>query len=188
VVVIDADLLGHQALQSHSVKQDLRRRFGDSIFDDRGDVLRKELAHRVFGDEPEKLAGKHDLERIVHPVIQQQTRQQIAAANEAGFDAVLLDAAVLMEAGWQDQCDAVVYVDAPEEVRQRRVAKRNGWSVEEFRRREASQLRLAEKQRRSDVVISNGSDDSRGGQELLDFLYRRWGICCKPLSNSSQQS
>jgi dephospho-CoA kinase len=100
---------------------------------------------------------------------------------------VLLDAAVLLEAGWHQRCDAVVFVDASPAVRQRRVATRSGWSLEELQKREASQLDLEEKRRRSDLTISNELDDSQGGQQLLDFLCVKWGIGCKPLSNVSQQ-
>ena len=172
VAVIDADQLGHQALRFDTVKSALRQRFGQSIFDEQGEVRRSELATHVFGNGDQQRLAKLDLEQIVHPAIEQQIVDAIAAAEREQRDAVLLDAAVLLEAGWQNRCDAVVFVDAPDEVRHRRVAARNGWSLEELRRRESSQMGLAEKQQQCNFVISNASDDSKGGQELLDFL---WG-------------
>ena len=187
-MVIDADQLGHRALQLESVKSDLRERFGDGIFDERDEVSRGALAKRVFGDTDQLRQARHDLEQIVHPAIERQVLDLIAKAEQERCDAVLLDAAVLFEAGWQNRCDAVVFVDAPDDVRQRRVAARSGWSPEELQRRESSQLGLAEKRQLSNFVLSNAADDSQGGQELLEFLCRGWGVCCKPLSNSSQQS
>jgi dephospho-CoA kinase len=187
VLVIDADKLGHEALQLDSVKSALRQRFGDVVFDQSGDINRGALARIVFGSTPEHLIARQELERISHPAIETRVVELVNQAELEGREAVLLDAAVLLEAGWQRQCDAVVFVDASDNVRQRRVAVRSGWSQEELRRRESSQLPLVEKKRLSNVVISNESDDSHGGQELLDFLCRSWSICCKPLPNSSKQ-
>lgn len=188
VSFIDADHLGHLALRMPHVRESLRNRFGEGIFDDSGEIRRDALARLVFGDGTPFRQARHDLETIVHPAIETQIVDAIQQAVAAGREAVLLDAAVLLEAGWQRHCDAVVFVDAPEEVRQRRVAARNGWTRDQLERREASQLGLAAKIQRSDIVISNAADDSAGGQQLLDFLHRNWGVCCKPLSNSSQQS
>jgi dephospho-CoA kinase len=187
VMVIDADKLGHEALTLDSVKSALRQRFGDVVFDQSGDISRGALARVVFGNTPEHLVARQDLEGISHPAIEARVVQLINQAELEGREAVLLDAAVLFEAGWQRQCDAVVFVDASDNVRQRRVAARSGWSQEELRRRESSQLPLVEKKRLSNVVISNESDDSHGGQELLDFLCRSWSIGCKQLPNSSKQ-
>ena len=187
VLVINADKLGHEALQLDSVKSALHRRFGGDIFDQAGDVNRAALARIVFGNTPEHLIARQDLERISHPAIEARVLELVKQAELDGREAVLLDAAVLLEAGWQRQCDAVVFVDASDDVRQRRVAARSGWSQEELRRRESSQLPLVEKKRLSNVVISNESDDSHGGQELLDFLCRSWSIGCKQLRESSQQ-
>lgn len=188
VAMIDADQLGHQALRFDDVKKSLRQRFGQSIFDEQGEIRRGTLAKQVFGDGEGYKSARRDLERIVHPAIEQQIVDLIAQAVREQRQAVLLDAAVLLEAGWQNRCDAVVFVDAPDDVRLRRVAARNGWTLEELHRRESSQLGLAEKKRLSHFIISNAADDSQGGRELLDFLCRSWGDCCKPLSNPSQQS
>lgn len=187
VLLIDADQLGHAALRFESVKTALRQRFGDQIFDPAGEVNRRALAGVVFGPDEAHRQARHDLEQISHPAIEQQMVDLITKAELDGREAVLLDAAVLLEAGWQHRCNAVVFVDAPDDVRLQRVAARSGWTEEELRRRESSQLPLAEKKRLSNVVISNVSNDPRGGEELLDFLCRSWGVCCKPLANSSQQ-
>lgn len=187
VLVIDADQLGHLTLFQDDVKTALRRRFGADIFEN-GEIQRRLLARHVFGDGEEHRQARKDLERIVHPAIKTQIIDLIRDASLQSRSAVLLDAAILLEAGWEKCCDAVVFVDAPEEVRQRRVAARSGWSTEDLQRREASQWPLEEKKRHCTFVISNADDNSKGGQALLDFLCRNWGNCCKPLPNSSQQS
>jgi dephospho-CoA kinase len=67
---------------------------------------------------------------------------------------VLLDAPLLIEAGWLPRCKAVVFVDTPLELRQRFAAER-GWEADELARRESNQVSLAEKQAAATHVISN---------------------------------
>ena len=68
---------------------------------------------------------------------------------------MLLDAAVLLEAKWNDICDCVAFIDVPVELRLQRVLESRKWDAQEFHRREASQFPIADKRRASDVVIDN---------------------------------
>ena len=188
VGVIDADQLGHDVLMETDIKQALRAHFGDDIFGPQGEVQRGVLARRVFGDSDRHRAARHDLEQIVHPEIERRIVDEIVRAGQSGNEAVLLDAAVLLEAGWQQRCDAVVFVDIPDDVRLRRVQQRSGWTAEELQRREASQLSLSEKRKCSDAIVSNADEVSVAGQQLLNFLRGRCVISCKPSPKSSQQS
>lgn len=187
VYVLDADRLGHDALLDEGVKVALRRQFGDGIFDAAGEVQRGSVARCVFGDSESHRIARHALEQIVHPEIERRIAGEIARAEAAGQAAVLLDAAVLIEAGWRRLCDAVVFIDAPEDLRLKRVQQRSGWSLEELHRREASQLGLPEKRRQCDAVISNATDVRESGQQFLIFLRGHWSIGCKPPAESSQQ-
>ena len=188
VHVIDADRLGHEVLLAVDVKAALRGQFGDDIFDSKGEVQRGVLARRVFGDSEQHRAARHELEQIVHPEIERRIVGEITRAEEAGSEAVLLDAAVLLEAGWRRQCDAVVFVETPDDVRLQRVQQRSGWTAEELHRREASQLSLSEKRKQSDAVVFNAGEVSDGGQQLLNFLCGCGVFSCKPSPELSQQS
>lgn len=170
--VIDADAAGHRALDQEEVKEKIRTQFGSDVFDAAGAVVRRRLAERVFGAGEPQLAARRQLEDIVHPVIRRDLEQQIAQA--AGTHAlILLDAAVLLESGWNDACDAVVYVDVPAEVRRERVARTRHWSADELARREASQWPLERKRNAADVMIDNSQTLDRAGQQFLDW-YRTW--------------
>jgi dephospho-CoA kinase len=68
--------------------------------------------------------------------------------------AVVIDAPLLIESGWNAVCQVIAFVDVPCETRLERAASR-GWSAEEFSRREAAQMPIEEKRRRSTHVISN---------------------------------
>ena len=86
------------------------------------------------------------------------------------LDLVVLDAALLLEAGWDRQCDMVIYVDTPQELRELRVRQNRDWSPEELQRREACQLPLNEKQQRADRTISNRDDLGSATDELESWL------------------
>ena len=156
IAVIDADLIGHQALDQQPVKQRLRDQFGTEIFDGTDSVIRSELATRVFGPTAEHSRAREALQKIVHPVIQQSIEQQIDdIRHQPDREAVLLDAAVLLETGWQTVCDHIVFIDAPRDQRLQRVSETRNWDAAELTRREATQLPLAEKRSRADCVLDN---------------------------------
>jgi dephospho-CoA kinase len=168
---LDGDVAGHRALAEPDVQARLRDRFSPGVFKSDGTVDRSALAKLVFGDTPAHAKAKSDLEAITHPVIRREFEHRIAEAGDAGAPAVLLDAAVLLETGWRGLCDAVLFVDAPEELRKARVAAR-GWTPAEWRRREASQMPLAEKRLRSDALIDNSGPADTAADELARAIER----------------
>ena len=171
LAVVDGDAAGHAALALASVRDALRSRFGAAIFAADGSVDRHSLADRVFGPTQEQAAALADLERMTHPVIRQEFKRQIAAAYAEGASAVLLDAAVLLEAGWQDLCDAVVFVDVPEAVRLQRAVAR-GWTERRWRQREAAQMSLREKRALCHAIVSNIGPPEAAADELAATLCR----------------
>jgi dephospho-CoA kinase len=173
VALIDADTAGHQALLQPEVKEQIRRRFGDDVFDSEGNIRRDRLASEVFGTDSAHQSARRDLEDIVHPVIGNDLRRQIDAALRSEVDVILLDAAVLLEAGWQPLCDAIVFVDVPVEQRRERVRTGRGWTPDDLQRREASQLPLDEKRAAAHLVVDNSGPLAATGEQLLRFLQER---------------
>ncbi|MGE0375711.1 MAG: dephospho-CoA kinase [Planctomycetaceae bacterium] len=168
--LIDADVAGHEVLFQSDVKAALQREFGGAIFVD-GEIDRRRLAGLVFGSEPEQAAARSKLERLVHPVMGKMIKDRIDAARQDKHVAlVVLDAAILLESGWRDGCDAVAFVDVPREERLRRVAATRGWSSDEFTRREASQWPLDRKREAADVVIDNSGSVEQAGRQLAGYL------------------
>ena len=68
---------------------------------------------------------------------------------------IVLDAAVLFEAGWDSLCDLLVFVDASQPIRLERVARGRGWNAEVLQAREAAQWPRENKLSRADLVIHN---------------------------------
>lgn len=157
VLRIDADQIGHEALADESIREQIRAIFGSQVFHESGSIDRKQLAQQVFGPDPQARAAREQLEQIVHPWIGDRISKQIAEARNDHWDAILLDAAVLLESGWSDQCDSIVFVESSASDRLERVTTGRGWSAEEFQTRENSQLALETKKTRSDFVVDNTS-------------------------------
>jgi dephospho-CoA kinase len=155
-VVLDADRAGHAVLRDSAVIAAARARWGDGIFDADGQINRRDLAQIVFAPTPQGTAELAFLEALTHPRISQRLEAEInQLASGDPPPAIILDAPVLLKAGWNKFCDKLVFVDAPLEVRQQRVQSR-GWSTDELARREAAQEPLEVKRSLCDVVVQNG--------------------------------
>ena len=170
--LIDADQLGHEALRLREVQRRVRERWGDGIFKPSGEVDRRRLGQIVFANPAELKA----LESLVFPHIERRIHEEIdAAARLDSIRFVVLDAAILLEAGWHAVCDKVVFVDAPPEVRMERLRQRSGWTPDEVEARERAQMPAHDKRRRADAVI-----DNTAGPELVGPRVRRllasWGL------------
>ena len=95
---------------------------------------------------------------MVHPWIKERIRAEVdAARTDAAVRLIVLDAAVMLEAGWHDVCDRLVFIDAPREARLRRVAEQRGWTAEELEAREAAQLPLTAKAAHADHTLDNSA-------------------------------
>jgi len=171
MAVIDADQLGHQVLQLPTVKERLLQRFGSTIFDSQGDISRSSLGRLVFGEDTNAIQARHDLEAIVHPEIRKLAEQSIRdLRQQQQVELIVLDAAVLLEAGWKDACDLVVFVDTPEADRIARVQANRGWSAEELAKREASQWPLPRKRAAADAVIDNSKSVDETARQLEQVI------------------
>ncbi|WP_165220309.1 dephospho-CoA kinase [Aquisphaera insulae] len=157
--VIDADAVGHRVLDLPAIRARLRDRFGLEVIGEDGRVDRGVLGRIVFADE----GARRDLEAIVHPEMRRDFERTIAEQGAGGrVLAVILDAAILLEAGWDVLCDRIVFVDAPWETRLERVSRNRGWTADMLRAREAAQWPLADKRARADRILTN----DRGRAEL----------------------
>ena len=147
---IDADKLGHQTYEPgtdtfHAVVA----AFGDDIVAPDGSIDRAKLGPKVFGH-PD---GMKRLTDIVWPGIRALAEAELARLDADGTDVAVLEAAVLIEAEWQDLVDEVwVVAVAPEAARERLMA-RNGFSAEEADKRIQSQISNQERLSHAHIVI-----------------------------------
>ena len=169
--LIDADRVGHDVLGIPTVQDDIRQAFGDSVFDE-AEICRKSLARKVFGSEIHHQQALIKLEKIVHPEIRRQVESQLADIPDE-TDVVVLDAAVMLEAGWNDLCDTIVFVDTPSETRLQRVEENRDWTADELRRRESSQVSLDDKRGVSQLIVDNSGSLENAVQQLASFIEQK---------------
>ena len=151
---IDGDAAGHEVLRWPEIEQLARRRWGEEIFGPDGHIRRPALAQIVFASTADGRRELEYLEQITHPNIETLLRRDASRLAAEGFSVAVLDAPVMLKAGWDRLCDRIVFVDAPDEVRRQRALLR-GWSQEDFMAREAAQEPLQIKRDRADTVIDN---------------------------------
>lgn len=172
-VVLDADRIGHEVLDRDDIREAARRRWGKAIFGPDGRIQRPKLGRIVFGFDPGAVAQRKYLEALVHPLIGQQLREAAEEAQrQANVPAVVIDAALLVEAGWDRECDVVIYVEADSQQRFDRIRQARGWSEQEAAARQGAQDSLKLKRERADYVVDNsGSLDGTFAQ--VDRLFSR---------------
>jgi dephospho-CoA kinase len=170
--VIAGDQLGQAALRDPDIRARVAGRWGKDVLDDNGEVDRRRLAAIVFA-EPAELKA---LEAITHPWIRRRIQAEIEEARrDAAVPLIVLDAAIMLEAGWNDVCNRLIYIEAPRSVRLDRVRRQRGWTEREVMAREQAQLPLTEKVVRADHVLENSSCLEHLDRQVHDLLHL-WGL------------
>lgn len=153
--VIDADRVGHRVLmrEGGEAYEGVVAAFGADILDEAGEIVRARLGRLVFAD-PKRLA---ELNRLTHPPMAARMRREIATVRGRPSPPpfIVLDAAVLFEAGWDALCNEIWTVSTHPERALERLVARNRLSPEAARARIDAQLANAEREARADRVIRN---------------------------------
>ena len=169
--VLDADSLAHKLIEPGQPAYDeVLRDFGPTIIDSDNRIDRAKLAAVVFADAA-KLAR---LNAIVHPLVKTAVHRQFAEWSRNGTrDAAFVEAALLVEAGYQKDLDGLVITWCRPEQQLERLRAR-GFSDEDARRRIAAQMPVAEKLRyATEKVDCSGSlEDTRKQVEALAIKLR----------------
>jgi dephospho-CoA kinase len=158
--IIDADRLVHDLqARGEPLLAAISREFGGELIDERGELRRDALRHRIMQDP----AARAALERLVHPEVLRRRVALESAARARGDRIVVSDIPLLFESADPSLFDAVVLVDAPESLRKRRLIEERGLSDEDADRLISAQMPSAPKRDRSTYVIDND-----GTRELLE--------------------
>lgn len=171
--LIAGDPLGHEALVQPDIATRIREVWGErDIYDPDGQLNRKKLGRIVFASPVERTR----LEFLVHPYIERRMREEIEKAQaDPTVSFIVVDAAIMLEAGWNKVCDWLVYVDAPRPVRLERVRQQRGWTDADLTTREAVQMPPAKKKSLADAVVDNGGT-VEATQSQVQTLARQWNL------------
>ena len=150
-IVIDADKIGHEALDDDYVKEKLILAFGNEILDD-NKINRQKLGELVFGNS----SNLNVLNSIIHPEIRKKILQKIDKNNDKEF--IFIDVALLFEAKFDDLVDKIIVVYVDENTQLTRLMKRNSISKKEALSRIVSQMSPIEKAKLGDYTVNNNLD------------------------------
>ncbi len=196
VPVLDADVIARELVQKG--KPALTRLvalFGREILDDNGALNRARLRALVFGDAavapgvlpPATLAHpcaawRRQLEALLHPLIHEEMQVRL---TQLKTPYCIVCIPLLVETGWTASVQRVLVIDAPEELRRRRVVARDGLSAAEFNAILAAQAGRDERLAAADDVIVND-----GGRDMLKQrvgeLHRHYSQLAAAISTSGK--
>jgi phosphopantetheine adenylyltransferase/dephospho-CoA kinase len=151
--IIDADRLGHRVYEPGTIGfEKLVNEFGHDVVTSEGEINRQILGGKVFGD-PEQMKRLTD---IVWPGIRTLAAEEIAEIKQQSPETVVvLEAAVLLEAGWQDLVEEVWVVKTTVKNVVARLKSRNGLNEAQAMSRLESQMTNKERDEYADVKIDN---------------------------------
>jgi dephospho-CoA kinase len=170
--VLDADTLGHELLErGQEAREEVVREFGDEILDAHGNVDRSKLGQIIFADASKRAR----LNQILHPRILDVVRKWFTAqGHPGGPELAVVEAALIIEAGYNKELDKVIVCWCPAEHQLQRLVDR-GLTLEEAKQRIAAQMPMEEKRRLGDETIDcSGSikDTERQVMEVVKRLSR----------------
>ena len=167
-IVLDADRIGHRVYEIDTPGyQAVINEFGHDIVGEGGEIDRRILGGKVFGD-PERMQRLTD---IVWPEIRRLAAEEIAEIQQREPNRVIvLEAAVLIEADWLDLADEVWSVMVPKKVAKARLMKRNNMTADQAQARIDSQISDDERKEHTDVRLNN----SGTAAEFDKRIERNW--------------
>lgn len=157
IAVINADTVARQVVEKGSpCLTALQRIFGNGILLPDGQMNRKAVAALIFGD----AAVRAHYEAVIYPYITRTIRQQTEQLAAQGNYIVLLDAPTLFESGIDRECQTVISVIAPEQIRKTRIMQRDALTEEQALQRMNAQHSEEFFRKHSDAVIENNGSET----------------------------
>jgi len=151
-MVIDADRLGQQAVAPGSeALSKLAAHFGEQVLLPDGSLNRRRTAELAFRTDSDRQV----LNSVVHPEIIRSIGTQMAEARKAGVKAVVIDAALIFEFGFDRHVDVVVMVDAPREAKIERMLAKGKMDRETVEKVLTIQMPAGKMKEKADYVLLN---------------------------------
>ena len=167
VPVIDADELAHQVVEiGQPALKLIEQQFGATSLCADGSLNRESLRELVFSDPSQK----QKLEAIIHPLVYQMIREQMALLNAPYC---LISIPLLFETHKTDFVDRILVIDCPVELQIKRVVERDHLTVERVQSIIDSQVSRAVRTAQADDIIDNTKTDTELAMQIekLHNLY-----------------
>lgn len=144
--------------------------FGRGILDDGGRIDRAGLAGLIFED----AAAREKVNSIIHPAVEKYITDVINEERKKDdMQFLFIEAALLIECGYDRICDELWYVYASEETRRKRLKESRGYSDEKISSIMASQLSEDDFRMHCTELIDNDTDEEAAAKEIRLLLNRK---------------
>lgn len=159
--VFDADKIAHNILYS---TDKVKEEFKEYDILEHGEISRKKLGNIVFNDS----ALRNRLEAIIHPLVKQEIKRLFKEYQNEKY--VFISIPLLFESKMEDLFDKIILIYCDDDLRLKRLIKRNNLTEEEALTRMNSQICQQEKTNRSDYILKNESTIDDLKQQLIDII------------------
>ncbi|MBN2227839.1 MAG: dephospho-CoA kinase [candidate division Zixibacteria bacterium] len=165
--VISADKIGRDVVEKNpSVLKQLAKTFGTDILTPAGKLRRRKLGEIAFASDD----TKRKLNAIVHPALLKELDRQVKAAQKT-HTLVVIDAALLIDWGWQKKVDLTVLIHAGVETQTKRL-RAKGYDLAEVRQRLRSQLPYRTLRKQADVAVLNNTTRAKLETKIRRLISR----------------
>ncbi len=167
-LLIDADMLAREAAADEHILSEIKKHFGDDIFDESGALKRRELGKIIFSTEQER----EFLNSLIHPYVRRRFLELVEENSDKAF--VIYDCPLLFEAALYNDVDVSVLVYVSKETQIERIMARDGFERKDALTRIEAQMDVSEKLKLADCVIYNDAsvEDLKKACLLLPYMLR----------------
>lgn len=167
IPIIDSDLIAHKIMEiGQNGYKAVVDYFGTDILNDDQTINRRKLGGIVFNDK----AKLKKLNKLTHPLVHQEIKQQMARYRANQEKLVVIDVPLLFESGFESLCNGVLVISITPELQIERLMKRNNFTKKEAIARINNQMPLSEKEKRATYVVANTGTIDDLEKKLSDLL------------------
>ena len=165
--VVEADKLAHELMQPGKIAYNrIVEHFGEAILDENQVIDRKKLRDVVLQDEKKLTKLNH----IVHPAVKEEIRRQIHEKQQKGCLLFVIEAALLLEDGYQEICNEIWMIETKKELRIKRLMESRGYDEETCERFMMNQADDTFYRERCDRIITNNESFSETEAQVRNLL------------------
>jgi dephospho-CoA kinase len=153
IPVFEADSVAKNLYSEKEVIEEVKKEFGENVFNADGFLIKQNLAEIIFNDQKALLK----INQIIHPRTLAKYNEWLNLYKNKPY--TIHEAAILFENNLQSHFDKIITVYAPQKMRMERVTSRDGITEKFVLKKMKNQLSDEEKNRRADFVINNDGSE-----------------------------
>jgi len=153
IPIFNSDSTAKKLYQESEIVSAVTKILGSTVLDENGKINKAKMSEIIFND-AEKL---NSINKLIHPLVKEKFKE--FCASNSNVDYVIKEAAILFESGSNLNCNKIISVFSPLELRIKRILKRDGGTKEEILSRIDKQWSAEKISKLSNFVILNNENE-----------------------------